>query len=155
LIHALHTSTRELKLHHSCSTCKVMRWSNNGFRGGVWIVSMVPQFLGNTCSMQTSRFDPYFFYYYLFLFWILFLIKFIFYFHPSSFIFLCQICFLFFYCYLFYFGKFVRFKYFFLISSFNIKLIGKWASWLNLNLGFHGLQIWKTNLVLRDLPKVA
>jgi hypothetical protein len=98
---------------------------------------------------------PIFFYYYLFLFWILFLIKFIFYFHPSSFIFLCQICFLFFYCYLFYFGKFVRFKYFFLISSFNIKLIGKWASWLNLNLGFHGLQIWKTNLVLRDLPKVA
>jgi hypothetical protein len=49
----------------------------------------------------------------------------------------------------FYIGKFLKLI-FFSISSFNIKLVGNWASWLSPSLEFHGLWVWKTNLDLRD-----
>jgi hypothetical protein len=51
--------------------------------------------------------------------------------------------------YLFYFGNC------FSISSFSVKLLGNWASWLNSGQGFHRLRVWIINSSLGDFPKFA
>jgi hypothetical protein len=60
----------------------------------------------------------------------------------------------FFYCYFFNFGEIFKLI-FFLVSSFNIKFVDNWASWLSLSLEFNRLRVWEINLSLGDSPGFA